>query len=60
MAQSIDDFAASFGVTKKRKPTGLRAPVQTRAEQAVVKKKKVDKRNLRQKIRDRRKMLDEL
>lgn len=53
---SIDDFAASFGVTPKRKPQGLRAAVQ----KPLKKKKRVDTRNLRQKIRDRRKLMDNL
>lgn len=57
--QSIDEFAASFGVTPKPKPQGLRAAPATPLKK-VPKKKRVDTRNLRQKIRDRRKLIDNL
>jgi hypothetical protein len=59
MAQSIDEFAAQFGVTPIRKPQGLRAGVQAPLKKGA-RKKKVDTRNLRQKIRDRRKLIDEI
>jgi hypothetical protein len=60
MAGSIEDFAAQFGVRPKKKPQGLRAEVVTPAEVAARKKKVADKRSLRQKMRDRRKVLDNL
>jgi hypothetical protein len=65
--QSIDEWAASFGAgpskaqkQKPQKPEGLRAEVETPAEKAAREKKKKDKRTLRQKMRDRRKILDEI
>lgn len=62
--QSIDEWAAQFGAgpstTPTPKPEGLRAEVETPAQIAARKKKKKDKRTLRQKMRDRRKVLDEI
>ena len=57
MAKSIDEFAAEFGVRPTQKPQGLRAGADAPPKRP--KKKPVDTRNLRQKIRDRRKLLDE-
>ena len=62
--QSIDEWAASFGAgpttSKTPKPEGLRSPVETPAQVAARKKKEKDKRTLRQKMRDRRKVLDNI
>lgn len=64
--ESLDDWAAQFGIKpskasgQPKKPSGLRADVETPAERERRKKKKKDKRSLRQKMRDRRKMLDNI
>jgi hypothetical protein len=70
--QSLDDWAASFGIssspssssssstTPTPKPEGLRSGVETPAQKAAREKKKKDNRTLRQKMRDRRKVLDEI
>jgi hypothetical protein len=65
--ESLDEWAAQFGIKpskppaqQPKKPSGLRADVETPAEKAAREKKKKDKRTLRQKMRDRRKILDEI
>lgn len=72
--QSLDEWAASFGIstgpsssssnattTPTPKPQGLRSGGgETPAQKAAREKKKKDNRTLRQKMRDRRKKLDEI
>jgi len=64
--ESLDEWAAQFGIKPSKppaqqpKPSGLRTEVETPAQVAARKKKEKDKRTLRQKMRDRRKVLDNI